>query len=50
MEDESILSFIVLFSLPLVGMDGDGEPLKKIIPVEIARSLRNNPTEAEKYL
>jgi very-short-patch-repair endonuclease len=31
-------------------MDGDGEPLKKIIPVEIARSLRNNPTEAEKYL
>jgi very-short-patch-repair endonuclease len=28
----------------------EGEPLKKIIPVEIARSLRNNPTEAEKYL
>ena len=38
------------FPSPLWGGMGRGEPLKKIIPVEIARLLRNNPTEAEKYL
>ncbi len=44
------VSLLVSFSLLLVGRGGEGEPLKKIILVEIARSLRNNPTEAEKYL